>query len=277
MMVFSVAAYASFWQTFRLDSYARSGGHTVFQLDLLPSPALGHRFWEWVRIVDAKENLAQAPTVLSLPRLSQREVMAFADIIDVAPDTLGVRLHPLPDEVAPGLVADMSTGGALANGRIGGGSAPVDEIAAEARMRAWVRRTLAPTGSLKLCPYTASDALAGVRLESLGVSAAPVMHAVSDAAGAAGILADVTSCIDRMVKGGEEATSSIIMSAPAWDDRWEEWHRTIFPLLEETILACGLGRTVGVVCFHPAYAIPPPEFLARHRFGHIWRSSKQRC
>lgn len=49
----------------------------------------------------------------------------------------------------------------------------------------------------------------------------------------------------------------------------QEWHQTVFPLLEETLLICGLGRKLGIVCFHPAYNTPSPAFLARHRFGHM--------
>jgi hypothetical protein len=57
----------------------------------------------------------------------------------------------------------------------------------------------------------------------------------------------------RLLEGGEEATHSLILSAPAWDSRWLEWRDTIFPLLENGVVAAGLGRTVGIVCFHPAW------------------------
>ena len=78
-----------------------------------------------------------------------------------------------------------------------------------------------------------------------------------------------------MAEGGEEKLSSIVLSAPAWDDRrggvvsetvhppplfachcyvgrrWGEWHRTVFPLLEASVLAAGLGRTLGAVLRSP--------------------------
>ena len=72
-----------------------------------------------------------------------------------------------------------------------------------------------------------------------------------------------------MVAGGEEGGSSILLSAPAWDGRWEEWVREVFPLLETTLVASGLSRTLGIVCFHPEYATPPTSWLATHRFGHM--------
>ena len=76
--------------------------------------------------------------------------------------------------------------------------------AAEAHSRAWVRRALASTG-LALCPYTASDDLAGVKLEALGVNPAPILHETSAARSTAALLADVWRSIDRMVDGGEAA------------------------------------------------------------------------
>ena len=43
----------------------------------------------------------------------------------------------------------------------------------------------------------------------------------------------------------------------------------VFPLLEQGVLAAGLGRTIGIVSFHPAYEVPPPAILAKRRFGHM--------
>ena len=30
----------------------------------------------------------------------------------------------------------------------------------------------------------------------------------------------------------------------------------VFPLLESSVLSAGLGRTLGIVCFHPEYSTP---------------------
>ena len=116
----------------------------------------------------------------------------------------------------------------------------------------------------------------------------------------ASLLVDFWAAACGMAEGGEEGVSSIALSAPSWDERrggvvsvtvhplllfachcyvgrrWGEWHRTVFPLLEASVLAAGLGRTLGIVCFHPQYETPSDAWLARHRFGHMHSPSKLR-
>ena len=46
--------------------------------------------------------------------------------------------------------------------------------------------------------------------------------------------------------------------------------------LEESVLHARLGRTLGIVCFHPAYETPSEAWLAKHRFGHMHAPSKLR-
>ena len=41
-------------------------------------------------------------------------------------------------------------------------------------------------------------------------------------------------------------------------------------------IAAGLGRQLGIVCFHPAYVTPDEAWLARHRFGHMHSARKLR-
>ena len=43
--------------------------------------------------------------------------------------------------------------------------------------------------------------------------------------------------------------------------RWDEWHQRVFPTLEATLLAAGLSRTLGIVCFHPCYLTPDRRVL----------------
>jgi hypothetical protein len=43
--------------------------------------------------------------------------------------------------------------------------------------------------------------------------------------------------------------------------RWGEWHQRVFPTLEATLLAAGLSRTLGIVCFHPCYLTPDRRVL----------------
>ena len=60
-----------------------------------------------------------------------------------------------------------------------------------------------------------------------------------------------------------------MLSAPHWDASFDEWVRVVFPTLEASVLAAGLGRELGIVCFHPHYETPDERWLARHRFGHM--------
>ena len=197
------------WQTFRLYTYAQGLGHKVHEIDATPSAMLGKCFWEWLDLMYREHE----PAVLSLPRLSPSEIEAMAKIPEAGMDPIGVCLCQLPASAGlPGVIADVTM---LPEQN----SHPVDGLAAEVRTRAWVQRALTP-GGLSLCPYTASDKLAGVRLESVGVKSAPILHSVSLAVTATGVLSDVWKHIEKMVEQGEDATSSIVMSAPMWDDRY---------------------------------------------------------
>ena len=55
------------------------------------------------------------------------------------------------------------------------------------------------------------------------------------------------------------------------------WYTVVFPMLEASLLASGLSRTLGIVCFHPAYSTPSAEWLARHRFGHMHSTTRLRA
>lgn len=93
--------------------------------------------------------------------------------------------------------------------------------------------------------------------------------ATSGASSPTATLADFWRHAAAMLEAGEGGCSSIVLAAPAWDGSFDRWRDVVFPSLESSVLAAGLGRTLGVVCFHPRYATPPPSFLARQRFGHM--------
>lgn len=205
-----------------------------------------------------------APGVLAFPRMSKGELTAYCSNGCKALEGTQVSLVQLPPSAPmPGLVLSGSAAAA----------APAALSAAESalivqRQQEWVDRVLAP-GPLRLCPYTASSAVAGSGLEALGVRPAPIAYHVSSAEGAPQLMADFWGAVCQMLESGEEGTSSIILSAPGWDGRWEAWRDEVFPLLESGVLAAGLGRTLGIVCFHPGYTVPSPMHLARNRFGHM--------
>ena len=37
-----------------------------------------------------------------------------------------------------------------------------------------------------------------------------------------------------------------------------------------------MGRTLGIVCFHPGYSTPDASYLARNRFGHMHSTARLR-
>uniref|UniRef100_A0A6V2VCB8 Uncharacterized protein n=1 Tax=Emiliania huxleyi TaxID=2903 RepID=A0A6V2VCB8_EMIHU len=255
-----------------------------------------YAFWRW---------LSEGSGTLALPAADQRALSdllemqellppserGFAPLPDDAP-VRGLRRTAASEEPPPAATAAAATAAASAI------ALPPEKLA-RSRTAAWVRRTLSPLG-LRFCPYTASAEVSGSGLESFGVRPAPIAYAHSEAGSVASLLVDFWAAACGMAEGGEESVSSIVLSAPSWDDRWGEWHRTVFPLLEASVLAAGLGRTLGavlrsppavvaqaprsyprlieagIVCFHPQYETPSDAWLARHRFGHMHSPSKLR-
>mmetsp|Transcript_45891 Transcript_45891/g.103646 ORF Transcript_45891/g.103646 Transcript_45891/m.103646 type:complete len:636 (+) Transcript_45891:187-2094(+) len=150
----------------------------------------------------------------------------------------------------------------------------IDPMATRARMKNWVLRTLV---GLKMCPFTGSAEISGVRLEDLGVTPAPILYQETPADSLADLMSGFWDTADRMLAAGPEGCSSIILSAPSYDARWLPWYREVFPALEASVLCSGLGRTLGIVCFHPDYHTPEAEWLRRHRFGHMYSAAKLRA
>ena len=245
---------------------ASTFGSAVVVSACLRAPGADTSAAVWTWLSERWQGGSEAPAVLVAPRLTRREVAALAEAPDASGvgERLGLRISALPGtSPLPGIVCTA-----------GGGIACAEQWDAEPsgaaleRPRAWVDRVLAP-GRLHLCPFTASSSLSAIKLEAQGISPAPITHGFSRAAHLAPLLADFWDVARRFVAGGPAASSSIVLSAPAWDNRFDEWRDDVFPLLEESLLACGLGRTLGIVCFHPSYTTPPPAFLARRRFGHM--------
>ena len=59
-----------------------------------------------------------------------------------------------------------------------------------------------------------------------------------------------------MVSAGPDKVSSILFSAPYFDDDFEFWSSTIFGMLEAGVLVARAESKIGIVCFHPKYATP---------------------
>jgi hypothetical protein len=54
-----------------------------------------------------------------------------------------------------------------------------------------------------------------------------------------------------MVTAGPTGVSSILLSAPGFDDRFDLWAGPVFAMLESCVGAIQAEEIVGVVCFHP--------------------------
>lgn len=218
-----------------------------------PGSGVQLAFWRWL----AED--AAGLRVLALPAHEPREVRALADMQELLEGDY--QLAPLSEDApVPGLV--------LSAPRQPPTVGRDDGAAATARTSSWVLRTLSPSG-LRFCPYTASAATSGSGLEAYGVEPAPIAYAHCAGASLPSLLTSFWSAADAMLASGESGTSSVVLSAPRWDDRWEAWCRTVFPLLEASVLSADLGRQLGIVCFHPEYVTPDEQWLARHRFGHM--------
>ena len=55
---------------------------------------------------------------------------------------------------------------------------------------------------------------------------------------------------------GKKGVSSILLSAPEFDDTFKLWGEIIFALLESIVTAANAEPIIGVVCFHPKYRTP---------------------
>lgn len=280
----ALAPVQGVFERMRFDRYANSQslGRVVWSPEP-PSAQLGVAFFEWLHQLERAgerarpdERSASAASVLVTPRLSLKQATALATIPSASLVPLHLPLQPLPESSPSSGVLWVGVGegvGVGGEGRGTGEASPsplaapdVDAATVERAMRAWVRSALSTEG-LGLCPFTQNDRIAAVGLQ--GVKAAPILHVTSQATTLSALLVDCFRAILKMVEGGEDGYSSIILSAPAWDSEWDAWRDAVFPMLEASVLATDLGRTLGVVCFHPHYSTPDPAFLARHRFGHM--------
>ena len=243
------------------------------RVDWLAEP-LGAKLMQhlWCQISEASAVPGGDPILLALPCVRASDADAISDIPNGA--TLGVELCTLPAAPVPVVAIKPPPSSIGSSIGVSGGIDAMGVV--EERSRSWVDRTLAP-GELSFCPYTASRSLAASGLEALGVTAAPIAYSVSDAGSIPALLCDFWRTLEeQMLLPGESGTSSILLMAPTWDGRWEEWSETVFPTLEATLVAAGLSRKLGIVCFHPCYSTPDATYLAKHRFGHMHSTERLR-
>ena len=123
----------------------------------------------------------------------------------------------------------------------------------ERRTKAWVKRLLVKLG---ICPFTKSDSKSGQGLRDLGVPVANIMYRHSAALSEASndvylLMADIWGAISDMIAARPTGISSILLSAPGYDDNFELWAGPIFAMLETCVGSVQAEEMIGVVCFHP--------------------------
>ncbi|KAL3817413.1 hypothetical protein ACHAXA_011042 [Cyclostephanos tholiformis] len=127
----------------------------------------------------------------------------------------------------------------------------------EKRTKAWVKRLLVQLG---ICPFTKSEVRSGQGLKDLGVPVASIMYRHSESLGRGSdvylLMADAWKAISDMVAAGPSRVSSILLSAPGFDDCFDLWAGPVFAMLESCVGAIQAEEIVGVVCFHPKYVTP---------------------
>ena len=155
------------------------------------------------------------------------------------------------------------------------------------RTKAWVKRLLVQLG---VCPFTKSENKSGQGLRDLNVPVADIMYSHSNALGGVGNdvyllmagkcaylmifffycckidklssnpipptvipnqIPDAWENISNLVSAGPEKVSSILLSAPGFDDEFDLWAGPIFAMLETCVGAIEAEEMIGIVCFHP--------------------------
>jgi hypothetical protein len=135
------------------------------------------------------------------------------------------------------------------------------------RTRAWVKRILVEQG---ICPFTKSDRKSGQGLSDVGVPVGSIAYHASFANEPIRLQAETWKAILEMIEAGPSGkggVSSILLSAPAFDDNFDIWAGPIFAMLEAGVVAARAQAQVGVVCFHPRYATP--DGSSWPGFGHM--------
>ncbi|KAL7516921.1 hypothetical protein ACHAWX_001890 [Stephanocyclus meneghinianus] len=151
----------------------------------------------------------------------------------------------------------------------------------ERRTKSWVKRLLVQLG---VCPFTKSNVKSGQGLGDVGVPVANIMYRHSGAScvdhGTSGEIytlmavlslgTDTWEAISDMIAAGpsgKDGVSSILLSAPSFDDDFALWAGPVFAMLEAGVGAIQAEEIIGVVCFHPKYATP--DGTSFPGFGHM--------
>lgn len=135
--------------------------------------------------------------------------------------------------------------------------------------KSWVKTVLVQLG---ICPFTKSVTKSGQGLGEFGVPVGEIAyhHSRSKMDGIPRLMADTWDAILEMITAGpsgKEGISSILLSAPEFDETFSLWAGPVFAILEANVSAASAEPLIGVVCFHPKYKTPNGESWPG--FGHM--------
>jgi len=224
-------------------------------------------FWRLVSSSSSSSSSAGKDGLLVLPNLTERQIRDLVDLWPASCEALP-ESAPLPGVVVAASSRTLSLPLSLP-------LSPSPNYTTTVMMD-WVTQTLCPSPGLGFCPYTESSRVSASGLT--GVDPAPItyVNSLSSNDNIPALMAEFYEALFDMRSKGEQHTSSMIFTAPSWDNNFESWHKRLFPVLEASILAAGLGREIGIVCFHPGYLTPAPDHLSRNPFGHLPSTKKLR-
>jgi hypothetical protein len=144
-----------------------------------------------------------------------------------------------------------------------------DPSVIEKRLQSWAQRILV---ELRICPFVKSNKMSGQGLADLGVPVARIAYhnSYAQTTQICSLMADTWEAIRDMIAAGPSGkggVSSILLAAPAFDNDFDLWSGPVFAMLESGVMAAGLEKQVGVVCFHNKYATPDGSTFPG--FGHM--------
>ena len=232
---------------------------------------------QWHDQTSGSENDNTVVVVCALPNARHRVARQWVDLIEwlLSLDTFGAAqdVSVVYNSVGKVPTVTMST-----KKRHASGSGPLPQSNASsheivtARTKSWVKRILVELG---ICPFTKSVTMSGQGLADVGVPVGSIAYHTSwassvTAAGVCELMADTWEAIDAMLKAGpkgKSGVSSILLSAPGFDENFALWSGPVFALLESGVLVAQAEKQIGVVCFHPSYATPDGSSFPG--FGHM--------
>lgn len=220
----------------------------------------------WKTLAENIENLNLGESkriVLALPKMSTSGLNQLADIINwyasqgddsIFPKcSVGIVVDVDDDTSVPVVIFDLQRN---SSETLSQRNLSYEEVIGATQ--SWVKRVLV---EMSICPFTKSVTKSGQGLGDLDVPVANIAyhHSKATKIEIPRLMADTWGSIYEMIKAGDHGKngiSSILLSAPNFDDEFPLFAGPIFAMLESNVSAAFAEPLIGVVCFHPKYKTP---------------------